>query len=219
MSDLPFVGKKFLITAGPTYEAIDPVRFIGNRSTGKQGIAFADVASKMGAEVHLILGPSALRPSEEKVKVYLVESAKQMFDHSVDIFPSCDVAIMSAAVADYRPKKVESQKIKKEDNDLTLILERTPDILKTLGKMKAEGQFLIGFALETDNEIAYATEKLRSKNADLILLNSLQDAGAGFAVDTNRITLIQDHGKITRFGLRTKTEVAADVLGQLAAEL
>lgn len=217
MNDLPFAGNKFLITAGPTYEAIDPVRFIGNRSTGKQGIAFADVASRMGAEVHLVLGPSLLRPLEVKVKVYLVESAQQMFDQAVDIFPSCDVAIMSAAVADYRPKTIAPLKMKKSDNDLTLTLERTPDILKTLGKMKGGGQLLIGFALETNNEIEYATEKLRSKNADMILLNSLQDEGAGFAVDTNRITIIQDHGKITRFGLRTKTEVAADVLGQLAA--
>lgn len=216
MIDQPFKGQKFLITAGPTYEAIDPVRFIGNRSTGKQGIAFADAAAKMGAEVHLVLGPTDQHPTENDVNVYRVESAQEMFDQAVNIFSSVSVAIMAAAVADYRPKMVADQKMKKSDDDLTLTLERTPDILKTLGKRKVEGQFLIGFALETNNEIEYATQKLNSKNADMIILNSLRDEGAGFGVDTNQVTLLQRNGKISKFGLRTKKEVAVDVLGQLA---
>lgn len=217
MSDLPFQGKKFLITAGPTYEAIDPVRFIGNRSSGKQGIAFADAAAKMGAEVHLILGPSNHLPEEESVIVHKVESAQEMYDKAVNIFSSVSVAIMAAAVADYRPKIVADQKMKKSDDDLTLTLERTPDILKTLGKRKVDGQFLIGFALETNNEIEYAKQKLDSKNADMIIMNSLRDEGAGFGVDTNQVTLIQRNGKISKFGLRTKKQVAVDVLGRLAA--
>ena len=210
-------GKKILITAGPTHEALDPVRYLGNRSTGKMGIALAEEAHRMGAKVILVLGPTHIRPDHPEIDLICVETAQQMFDECVNIFPSVDIAIMAAAVADYRPKTVSSQKIKKNDSELTIELERTQDILQSLGTAKKPGQFLVGFALETHNEIANAKAKLKRKNADMIVLNSLQDEGAGFGVDTNRINLIFNNGNIIRFELTSKQKAANNILENVAA--
>lgn len=204
-------GKKVLITAGPTYEAIDPVRFIGNHSTGKMGISIAESALKKGAEVTLVCGPSHV-PSSAEIKRIDVVSAQQMFDAVMQIASSQDIFILSAAVADYRPKHVATSKIKKKDQTLAIELEPTPDILATLGRNKLPDQFLIGFALETDNEIENARAKLKKKNCDLIVLNSLQHAGAGFGHDTNRVTFLDRHNNISTFELKSKASVADDIL-------
>ncbi|MFT4525587.1 MAG: phosphopantothenoylcysteine decarboxylase/phosphopantothenate--cysteine ligase [Bacteroidia bacterium] len=219
MADKPLQGKKVLITAGPTFEAIDPVRFIGNRSSGKMGIALAEEAFKMGADVTLILGPTHLVPKEKSIKLIRVESAKEMYDEAVNIFNVIDIAIMAAAVADYRPKSVADQKMKKSESILTLQLEKTEDILQTLGNTKEERQFLVGFALETNNELANAQGKLKRKNADLIVLNSLNDKGAGFGVDTNRVSLIFRNGNIIRFELASKQIVAQNILESVVAHI
>ena len=202
-------GKRVLVTAGPTYERIDSVRFIGNYSSGKMGFALAETLAKHGAEVELVTGPTALAISAPNVHRTDVESARQMFEAATRIFPSCQAAILSAAVADYRPEHTADHKLKKQgDSGMTLTLVQNPDILATLGTMKQEGQKLIGFALETDNEHANACDKLRRKNLDHIVLNSLRDAGAGFGVDTNRVTIIDRDGASHSTDLLSKKEVA-----------
>lgn len=208
--NLPLSGKRVLINAGPTYEAIDPVRFIGNRSSGKMGVALADAFAKAGADVDLVLGPSHEWPTEKNVNVTRVESAEDMFEACVRFFPNADIAVLSAAVADYRPETAATSKIKKQDAGLVLNLVKTTDILETLGKQKKH-QLLGGFALETDKVIAYAQEKIRKKNLDFIVANSAVEAGAGFGTDTNRVTIIDKHNKITNFELKSKQDVAKDI--------
>jgi len=203
-------GKRVLITAGPTYEAIDPVRFIGNHSSGKMGIRIAEEAARQGAIVTLVCGPSTIA-SDSAVKRIDVVSAQQMHDATVPLFQDADVAILSAAVADYRPKYVAGQKIKKKDAGMSIELEPTPDILATLGSRKRE-QILVGFALETENALTNATDKMQRKNCDMLVMNTLADEGAGFGHDTNRVTIIDRRGNVTNFGLKSKEEVASDII-------
>lgn len=210
--DKPLKGRKALVTAGPTYEAIDPVRFIGNHSSGKMGVALAEELSRRGAEVSLVLGPSNARVSDKTIQVVRVITANEMFDVCQRLFPDSDVTIMAAAVADYMPATKAEQKIKKDDHGLELQLTRTKDILKSLGDVKREGQLLIGFALETNNEKIHAREKLERKNADMIVLNSLSDEGAGFGHDTNKVTIFQRGGKEIEFDIKAKNEVAKDIV-------
>jgi len=205
-------GKKFLVTAGPTYERIDPVRFIGNFSSGKMGYAIAQALQEAGAEVTLVSGPTHIDPPTG-VKTIFVESAYQMYYACLDIFPYVDGAIMAAAVADFKPAKVENQKIKKS-NQLIIVLEQNPDILKELGRIKTDKQLLIGFALETHDELQNAQEKLRRKNADLIVLNSLQDEKSGFGYDTNKVTLVF-RNEVKPLPLLTKREVAQKLVEEI----
>ena len=209
--NLPLSGKKVLVNAGPTYEAIDPVRFIGNRSSGKMGVAIADEFAKMGADVTLVLGPSHQVPSERSVTVIKIESAEEMFTECKAVFNNVDIAVLSAAVADYKPKTVADSKIKKKNAEFSLELVKTTDILETLGKQKKQ-QLLVGFALETDNVIEYAKEKIKKKNLDLIIANSAIENGSGFGVDTNKITIIDKHNKLYNFELKNKREVAKDIV-------
>lgn len=211
-------GKHVLVTAGPTREKIDPVRYISNYSTGKMGVAIADAAAAMGAKVSLVLGPCEAQPQNTKVDVIKVESAQQMLDACQALFPTTDIAIMSAAVADYRIADVAEKKIKREHTEKPpqLQLTKNPDIAATLGAQKRQGQILVGFALETDNEETNALEKLRRKNLDLIVLNSLNDKGAGFGTDTNRITIFDCNGASRTFPLKQKSEVAADILSAIS---
>jgi phosphopantothenoylcysteine decarboxylase/phosphopantothenate--cysteine ligase len=211
-------GKKVLLTAGPTYEAIDPVRFIGNHSSGKMGYALAAVAAALGAEVVLVSGPVSLRIDDPMVQVISVKSAEQMYNSVHKFFNDCDIAILSAAVADYRPKEVASEKIKKKEPILTLELEKTKDILASIGRIKQD-QFLVGFALETQNELENAKIKLKKKNLDLIVLNSLRDKGAGFGNDTNKVTLISKDNKVIPFQVKGKKEVAKDILTYIIDQL
>ncbi len=205
-----FKGKKVLITAGPTYEEIDPVRFIGNRSTGKMGIALANAFAHEGADVTLVLGPTHLSPNNT-VTCIRVESSNEMYEHCTNLFKSTDVAIMSAAVADYKAAEYSHQKIKKKEANLKLNLTKNIDILAELGKQKKK-QCLVGFALETENVIEYAKQKIKAKNLDFIVANSLQDSGAGFAMDTNKISIIDNKGKVFDYGLKSKEDVAKDIL-------
>ncbi len=214
-----FNGKKILVTAGPTYEALDPVRFIGNRSSGKMGVAIALELASRGAEVKLILGPSRLQPEHSNLECIRVESAQQMYEACVSRYGDCDAGIMAAAVADYRPSTVSDSKIKKKEGDMSLPLERTQDIAKALGASKKPGQILVGFALETDNEVANAERKIKKKNFDFIVLNSLRDKGAGFAHDTNKITILDKGNNIRNFELKTKAEVAVDIVDELASKM
>lgn len=207
---LPLKDKKILITAGPTYQAIDPVRFIGNFSTGKMGIAIANEAVRQGAEVHLVLGPSAEKNIDNKIHLHKVVSAQQMYEAAVAQFETCDMAILAAAVADYTPAEVATEKIKKKGDELILTLIPTVDILASLGKLKTT-QKLIGFALETENEVENAQLKLQKKNLDAIVLNSLRDKGAGFGTDTNKITFITAQ-QLQEFPLKHKEAVAKDIL-------
>jgi phosphopantothenoylcysteine decarboxylase / phosphopantothenate---cysteine ligase len=207
----PLAGKKVLVTAGPTYEAIDPVRFIGNHSSGKMGIAIAKELYRRGADVSLILGPVPIDFSVNGIHLTRVTSADEMYTACHEIFEKIDIAIMAAAVADYTPVTKAEQKIKKKDGNLNLELTKTKDILKSLGEKKKAGQVLVGFALETVNEKEYALEKLEKKNADMIILNSLNDAGAGFGHDTNKITIFQKEGEEIQFDTKTKEEVAKDI--------
>jgi len=213
-SKLPLKGKKILITAGPTYEAIDPVRFIGNHSSGKMGFDIAEQAANLGAEVILISGPTHLKPKSSKIQQISVTSAQQMYDVSHDYFDAVDAAIAAAAVADYRPKFPASQKIKKTEDAFTIELEKTQDILASLGKLKKK-QFLVGFALETENEIENAKQKIQKKNLDLIVLNSLQDEGAGFGKSTNKVTFIDKNFNIEPMPLKSKEAVAEDILNKV----
>ncbi|TCJ17745.1 bifunctional phosphopantothenoylcysteine decarboxylase/phosphopantothenate--cysteine ligase CoaBC [Flaviaesturariibacter flavus] len=203
-------GKKVLVTAGPTYEALDPVRFIGNHSSGKMGYALAGELAARGAEVHLVSGPVALKPLPG-VQLLPVRSARQMYEASLAL-ADYDIAVMAAAVADYTPVNVSGQKIKKTEGELTLNLRKTDDILATLGARKEPGQLLVGFALETEQEEAHAEEKLRRKGADLIVLNSLNDAGAGFGTDTNKVTLFYKDGQRRALPLQSKQEAARAIV-------
>lgn len=211
---LPLTGKSALVNAGPTYEAIDPVRFIGNRSSGKMGIAIAESLAAKGAEVTLVLGPSHEKVKNPSIKIINVESADQMYEAMLSNYNSKDVVVCSAAVADYKPAKVSDKKIKKKDGDLNLELIKTKDILNELGKQKNK-QCLVGFALETENVLEYAQEKLKKKNLDVIIANSATENGSGFSVDTNKITIIDKHNKISNFELKLKQEVALDIVNYL----
>jgi phosphopantothenoylcysteine decarboxylase/phosphopantothenate--cysteine ligase len=218
LSKLPLRGKKVLITAGPTYEAIDPVRFIGNHSSGKMGFAIASAAANLGAEVYLISGPSHQQIQHSFVHRIDVQTADEMYTAAHRYFKEVDIAIMSAAVADYTPSKVAAQKIKKKDALLSIQLTPTKDILASLGALKKH-QFLVGFALETDNELANAKGKLQRKNLDAIVLNSLQDKGAGFATDTNKITIIDTKLNEKTFELKSKVAVAKDIMNEIIKQI
>lgn len=216
----PLAGKKVLITAGPTYERIDPVRFIGNFSTGKMGFALADAAADMGADVTVVAGPVSLSPRNKNVKVVSVESARQMLDRSLQHFPDADITILSAAVADYAPESVADHKIKREHSEPPVLrLVKNPDIAATLGKMKSPAQILVGFALETDNEEANAREKLKRKNLDMIVLNSLANPMAGFGTDTNQVTIFSADGSAETYPVKSKSLVAVDILNAATALL
>ena len=214
LGKLPLKGKHILITAGPTYESIDPVRFIGNHYTGRMGIDIAKTAANLGAQVTLVLGPSALSVSHSLINVIPVTNAASMYEAVKSVFTTVDVAIASAAVADYRPKNMATQKIKKKEGDMFIELERTTDILNWMGENKKD-QFLVGFALETQNEIENAKSKLARKNLDLIVLNSLNDKGAGFKNKTNKVTFINHKLEIKPFDLKTKAEVAEDIIQEI----
>ena len=208
--------KKILITAGPTYEKIDPVRFISNYSSGKMGFALAEACAKRGAEVTLIAGPVSINCAHPSINRINVESADEMYNATVEIFPDYDVAILCAAVADYKPQQQVGEKIKREQQgDITLSLVRNKDIAAELGKMKQKHQTLVGFALETNDGVDNAKEKLQRKNLDLIVLNSLQDEGAGFKCDTNKVTLIDRAGIITEVRLKSKPEIAGDIIDNI----
>lgn len=211
-------NKKVLITAGPTYENIDPVRFIGNHSTGKMGLALAQNCYERGASVVLICGPNQLNLKQYPFKTIEVTSSEQMYNACIAEFDNSDIAIMSAAVADYKSKSIADQKIKKNDTNLTIELEKTKDILSSLGAKKTN-QILVGFALETENEKANAFDKLTRKNADLIVLNSLNDSGAGFGHDTNKISILHRDQRITEFELKSKKEVAEDIINEIISLL
>lgn len=208
----PLTGKRALVTAGPTYEAIDPVRFIGNHSTGKMGFAIAEELAQQGATVTVVVGPTNIKTQMPGIDIVPVTSAEEMYQACISRFSSADITVLSAAVADYRPIKTADQKIKKTDQTLTIELTHTKDIAAELGKLKKHGQFIVGFALETENEKANAEKKLISKKFDLIVLNSLQDPGSGFGHDTNKITLINSSKQVQEFNLKSKKEVARDIV-------
>ncbi len=211
LEKLPLKGKRILITAGPTFEAIDPVRYIGNHSSGKMGFALAEVAANLGAHVFLISGPVSLTITHSLIKVINVTSANEMYEETHKFFNDCDIAILSAAVADFSPKEKALQKIKKKEDALHIELIKTKDILASLGEIKKD-KLLVGFALETENELENAKLKLKKKNLDLIVLNSLNDKGAGFKTDTNKVTLISKDNKVYPFKVKPKKEVATDIL-------
>lgn len=208
-------SKKILITAGPTYEHLDPVRFMGNHSSGKMGWALALEAEKRGADVTVILGPTTLSTSHNRIKVIKVVSAEDMLQNTHDLFTECDVAIFSAAVSDYRPEKMYAQKIKKSGDTIQISLVKNKDIASEMGQIKKKHQITVGFALETDNEISHAQEKLHKKKLDFIVLNSLNDAGAGFRSDTNKIKIIEKEGQMFDYDLKSKNDVANDILDRL----
>jgi len=222
LKKLPLLGKKALVTAGPTYEAIDPVRFIGNRSSGKMGIAIAEELAHLGAEVTLVLGPVSTQVKDKAVKIIRVESGDQMYEACVSNYEDKDIVVCSAAVADYKPTHTHTTKIKKQEmsaNDsLKLELTETKDILLELGKQKTK-QYLVGFALETSHLVEYASQKLKKKNLDLIVANLATEQGSGFGVDTNKITIIDKHNKITGFELKPKPEVAKDIVNYIMQAL
>ena len=207
-------GKKILVTAGPTYEAIDPVRFIGNHSSGKMGIALAEELTKRGGDVTLVIGPSSEKISST-IKVEKVTSAAEMYEACMVIFEKVDIAIMSAAVADYTPVAIANEKIKKKEEVFTIELTKTKDILKSLGEVKRKNQFLVGFALESTNEKAYALGKLKAKNADMMVLNSLKDKGAGFGINTNKITIFDKAENEYHFETKSKVNVATDIVNTI----
>lgn len=211
---LPLKDKKILVTAGPTYEAIDPVRFIGNHSSGKMGFDIANAAANLGAQVTLVSGPTHLKTKNPAINLIRITSADEMYNACHEYFNDVDVAIAAAAVADYRPKNVADQKIKKNDASFSIELEKTKDILASLGQIK-KNQFLIGFALETENEIEHAKQKIQKKNLDLIVLNSLNDAGAGFGKPTNKVTFISKDFTIEPQELKSKEEVALDIVNKI----
>jgi phosphopantothenoylcysteine decarboxylase/phosphopantothenate--cysteine ligase len=208
-------GTKALVTAGPTYERLDPVRFIGNFSTGKMGIALAEALAENGADVTLVLGPSHFKARHHRIHTIPVESADEMYQASISAFKDASIAILAAAVADYRPKEAATHKIKKTGDTLDITLTKTTDILKTLGSQKTEGQLLVGFALETTNEEVNARHKLESKGADIIVLNSLNDAGAGFGHDTNKVTLLHRDGSQQALPLLSKGETASAIVNAI----
>jgi phosphopantothenoylcysteine decarboxylase/phosphopantothenate--cysteine ligase len=208
-------GKKVLVTAGPTHEAIDPVRFIGNHSSGKMGFAIAEALANEGASVNLITGPTQQHTQHPLISVKAVTSAEEMYNACTQLFPTTDITVLSAAVADYKPTVRADQKIKKKEDVLTLELTKTHDIAASLGKLKHNGQVIVGFALETEQENANALKKLESKNFDLIVLNSLNDPGAGFGHDTNKITIIDRKQQQKSFALKNKKEVAQDIVNAI----
>lgn len=210
-------GKTVLITAGPTYEAIDPVRFIGNHSSGKMGFSLAEEAVRRGAKVILISGPTSQKTSNKNIEIHRITSAKEMYDEVFKYYEKVDIAIASAAVADYAPKIVAKEKIKKSEEEFTIELVKNPDILKTMGEKKTH-QFLVGFALETQNEEENAKNKLQKKNLDMIVLNSLRDEGAGFQKDTNKVKILT-HSEQKEFSLKSKDEVAKDILDFVETQL
>jgi phosphopantothenoylcysteine decarboxylase / phosphopantothenate---cysteine ligase len=210
--NLPFSGKKVLITAGPTYEAIDPVRFIGNHSSGKMGFAIAEEFADKGALVTLVCGPNSLTTTHKNIKRIDITSAEELYQASVNAFKTTDIAILSAAVADFKPASVAGQKIKKTTASPIIELVQTRDTLAELGKLKKADQLLIGFALETENEVENAKQKIKNKNLDLIVLNSTNDEGATFKKDTNKITIIDKYNKATEYELKSKADVAKDIL-------
>lgn len=213
-------GKKIMITAGPTYEKIDPVRFIGNYSSGKMGFAIAEACAAQGADVTLIAGPVALATRHPNIRRIDVESAGEMYQAAMTVFPETDAAVLCAAVADYRPARQATEKIKREsEEDIRLQLIPNKDIAASLGAVKQSGQVLVGFALETHNAQTYAAEKLKKKNLDFIVLNSLEDAGAGFRCDTNKITILDNAGGVLAYSLKSKQAVAEDIVAQLASRL
>lgn len=211
-ASLPLKGKKALVTAGPTYEAIDPVRFIGNHSSGKMGFAIAEALASAGAEVTLITGPTHQELQRSNVRVVRVTSAEEMHVAATKIFPETDIAVLAAAVADYKPKTRADQKIKKQTDSLVIELVKTHDIAQSLGSMKKNGQLIVGFALETENQKENAIRKLQSKNFDFIVLNSPNDEGAAFGHDTNKITIIDRSLNEQTFDLKSKNEVARDIV-------
>ena len=218
LGKLPLKGKKVLITAGPTYEAIDPVRFIGNHSSGKMGYEIAKAAANAGAEVILISGPTHETVTHNLIKTVPVVSAEEMYIAAHKYYSKTDIAILSAAVADFKPKQVATQKIKKKENTLSIELENTKDILASLGTIKKH-QFLVGFALETNNELENAKGKLKAKNLNLIVLNSLNDKGAGFKTETNKVTFIDDKENVHEFQLKSKADVAADLMNEIIKQI
>jgi phosphopantothenoylcysteine decarboxylase/phosphopantothenate--cysteine ligase len=211
-SNKKLTGKRALVTAGPTHEAIDPVRFIGNNSSGKMGFAVAETLAREGAIVKLVSGPTTLQTKHPNIEVKKVTSADEMYLACQDIFPGSDITVLSAAVADYRPTVMANQKIKKSESNLVIELSKTKDIAAELGKIKQKGQFIVGFALETENELVNAANKIISKNFDLIVLNSLNDKGAGFGGDTNKISIIDRENNVKEFNLKSKQEVADDIV-------
>ncbi len=211
-SQQKLAGKKVLITAGPTYEKIDPVRFIGNYSSGKMGFALAETCAEQGADVTLVSGPVMLQTNHPNIHRIDVESANEMYEAATKHFPKADITILCAAVADFTPKSTADKKIKRKGDDLTIMLQPTQDIAAALGATKKKNQVLVGFALETDNELNNAKDKMKRKNFDFIVLNSLQDKGAGFRVDTNKITIIDKHNGITAYDTKSKKEVAKDII-------
>jgi phosphopantothenoylcysteine decarboxylase/phosphopantothenate--cysteine ligase len=214
LEGLPLYGKKILVTAGPTHEAIDPVRYIGNHSSGRMGFEIANTAAQLGAEVILISGPTHYKALYDSIQTIPITSARDMYDAAHQYFKDVDAAILSAAVADYRPKFPAVSKLKKKSSSLVLELEKTEDVLASLGEIK-EKQLLIGFALETENEVANAIKKLKAKNLDLIILNSLNDDGAGFGGSTNKISIIDKDLNQTNYPLKSKSEVAEDIINEL----
>ena len=208
------VGQRYLITAGPTYESLDPVRFIGNHSSGKMGIAIANEVAKRGGKVELVLGPSSIEVNHPNITVHHVNSAVEMYEAATSLYNDCQVGIMAAAVSDYRPKDASDQKIKKTDDSITLELTKNPDIAESLGAKKRSDQKLIGFAMETENLLENAKKKLTKKNFDLIVLNSLKTEGAGFKHDTNVVTFIGQN-KMREFELKQKTEIAKDLVDEI----
>ena len=212
----PFAGKNILITAGPTYEKIDPVRFVGNYSTGKMGFALAEECARLGAQVVLITGPVQLKSTHANIERIDVESAEEMYEAATNRFYSMDGAILCAAVADFTPVESAQIKLKREKENLNIELKPTQDIAATLGEMKMESQFLVGFALETNNEISNANEKMVRKNFDFIVLNSLNDPNAGFGYDTNKISIIHRSGSKKEFELKNKKAVAEDIVNEIS---
>jgi len=213
-----FAETKVLVTSGPTYEPIDPVRFIGNHSTGKMGSCIAESLARQGAKVLFITGPAKFLPIHPNIEMVSVGTAEEMYIAALNRFPSADIAIMAAAVADYTPQSVSSSKIKRESEEVSVKLTSTRDIAASLGKLKRNNQYLVGFALETDKEFENAVKKLKAKNLDLIVLNSLNDEGAGFGYDTNKVTIINKNSKSLSIELKSKTEVANDIVDFVAEE-
>ena len=212
-------GKRIMVTAGPTLESIDPVRFIGNHSSGKMGTSISLALANQGAMVDLVAGPIHIEVTHPNIKRYDVVNAQQMYEQCVELFPIADAAIMSAAVSDYTPSNPSPSKIKRNSDNWTIEMKANPDIAAQMGKMKKENQVLVGFALETDNEEANAIKKLERKNLDFIVLNSLNDADACFGFDTNKITILKATGEKIQFGLKSKLEVAEDIVNELDKQL
>jgi phosphopantothenoylcysteine decarboxylase/phosphopantothenate--cysteine ligase len=205
-------GKRYLVTAGPTYENIDPVRFIGNDSSGKMGFAIAETLAFYGADVDLITGPSHLRTGNPLINLVRIRTAEEMYQKAMELFPGTNGAVLSAAVSDFKPAQVSGQKVKKDQGHKTLELQATKDIARDLGNIKNDNQLLIGFALETQNELPNAMAKLHNKNLDFIVLNSLAEAGTGFQVDTNKVTIIDKQEHVETFELKSKQRVARDIV-------